>query len=321
MKMILGMPLEPTLHGGRLVRPVVVQHDVDLDTGSPLDLGVDLVEELEELPLPVPPVALADHRPGGHIQRGERRGRPIADVVGSPPPGLAGRHRQRRLGAVQRLYLALLIDRQDDGVLRRAHVQTDHVADLLDEVGIGGEFEGLAPVGLRTEGVPDPDDRTLGRSHGLGHAAGAPVGGGLGLLFQGLGDDLLDLRVEDRARGTGPRFVGRPFEAILEETFAPLADGHGVDVEPGSDLLVVQALGAGQDDPGAGGEALCARRPARPGLELLPLVVGEDQGSLGATALALGVHHIAPLGALYDKSPSESRLVSGFLTQDTSRPA
>ena len=34
-----------------------------------------------------------------------------------------------------------------------------------------------APMGPQTEGVPDPDDRTLGQPHGLGHAAGAPVGG------------------------------------------------------------------------------------------------------------------------------------------------
>ena len=39
MEVILGMPLEPPLHRGRLVRPVVVQDDVDLDTRLLRDLG------------------------------------------------------------------------------------------------------------------------------------------------------------------------------------------------------------------------------------------------------------------------------------------
>jgi site-specific DNA recombinase len=193
---------------------------------------------------------------------------------------------------LQRLHLALLVDREDDGVLRRAHIQADHVADLLDEVRVGRELEGPAPVGLQAEGVPDPDDGALGQPHSLRHATGTPMGGGLGLLLQGRGDDLLDPRVGDLARGTGAGFVGQPFEAVVQEASPPLADGHGVDAESGGDGLIVQALGTGQDDPGASREALCALGSAGPGPELLPLVVAEDQGGFGATAFA---HHMSPL--------------------------
>ena len=73
------MPLEPPLHGRRLMRPVVIQDDVDRDPGLPLDLGVDLVEELEELLLPVPAVALADDMARDDVQGREQRGRPVAE--------------------------------------------------------------------------------------------------------------------------------------------------------------------------------------------------------------------------------------------------
>jgi hypothetical protein len=114
------------------------------------------------------------------------------------------------------------------------------------------------------------------------------MGRGPGLLLEGLGDDLLGFRVGDRPRGTGPGLVGEPFEAVVEESLTPLADGDWIDVEAGGDGLVLEALGAGQDDLGSDGEALGTLGPGGPGLELLPLVVAEDQGGFGATAFA---HH------------------------------
>src|SRR5262249_20587504 len=124
-----------------------------------------------------------------------------------------------------------------------------------------------------------------------GHAAGAPVGGGLGLFFQGLGDDLLDHGIGDRARGAGPGFVGQPFGTVFDEPAPPLADSDSVDAEPASDLVVIQALGGGQDDAGAGGESLSALGPAGPGFQLLSFVVTEAERSFGAAAL---VHRSSP---------------------------
>ena len=53
--------------------------------------------------------------------------------------------RQAGLGAVERLDLALLVDRQDDGVGRRIDIEPDHVAQLVDELWIVGELELAAP--------------------------------------------------------------------------------------------------------------------------------------------------------------------------------
>ena len=57
--------------------------------------------------------------------------------------GAALLQRQARLGAVERLDLALFVDRQHHGVRRRIDVQPDDVLDLGGEVGIGRELENL----------------------------------------------------------------------------------------------------------------------------------------------------------------------------------
>jgi hypothetical protein len=89
------------------------------------------------------------------------------------------------------------------------------------------------------------------------------VGRHLGLLFEGLGDDFLDLGVGNRPRCTGPGFVSESFEAVVEESLPPLADGDWVDVESGGDGVVFEILGAGQDDlgPGGGNERLKGTHP------------------------------------------------------------
>jgi hypothetical protein len=52
------------------------------------------------------------------------------------PLDLAGAHWQHRLGAIERLDLALLVDADDDRFLRRVDVEADDVAHLLDELRI-----------------------------------------------------------------------------------------------------------------------------------------------------------------------------------------
>jgi hypothetical protein len=68
-------------------------------------------------------------------------------VVVGHRSGPALLHGQTRLGAVERLDLALLVDGQDDGVLRRVDIKTDHIAQFFDKLGIGGELELPDPMG------------------------------------------------------------------------------------------------------------------------------------------------------------------------------
>ena len=63
--------------------------------------------------------ALADDRAVEHVQGCEQRGRSVSDIVMRHGAGPALLHRQARLGAVERLDLALLVDRQHHGMGRR----------------------------------------------------------------------------------------------------------------------------------------------------------------------------------------------------------
>ena len=225
-----------------------------------------------------PPAALADHPPGRHVQRGERRRGPVADVVVRPPlRAAAGHHRQQRLRAARRLHLRLLVDRQHDGPGRRGQVQPDHVPHLLDEVRVGRQLEPVLPVRLEPERPPDPADGRLGQAAGRGHPPRAPVGRGRRFGLRRPGDDPLDVRVGDAPRGARPRLVRQPVEPAGDEPGPPGADGRGAEAQPPGHDAVVRLVGAGEDDAGALREPLDALGPPGDGLELLPLVVGQDQ--------------------------------------------
>jgi hypothetical protein len=86
--------------------------------------------------------------PGLHIERGEQRQRAMALVVVAAPFGLSGPHRQQRLRPVERLDLALLVDAQHYGAIRRIEVEPDDIAHLLYKQRIARQLEGLAAMRL-----------------------------------------------------------------------------------------------------------------------------------------------------------------------------
>lgn len=128
----LGEPVADQLG---LVRGVVVHDEMDIEVGW--DVGLDLVEELAELNGTMTREAFPDHLAGGDVEGCEQRCDAVALVVMTATGHLARSHGQQGLAAVERLDLRFLIDAQHDRVLGRSHVETDDVADLGDEVGIG----------------------------------------------------------------------------------------------------------------------------------------------------------------------------------------
>ena len=87
---------------------------------------------------------------GQHVQRGEQGRGAVALVVVGHRAGPAGLDRQRRLGAIQRLDLALLVHAQHDRVLRRVQIQADDVDELLLKPRVVRELERLDPMRLQT---------------------------------------------------------------------------------------------------------------------------------------------------------------------------
>ena len=60
------------------------------------------------------------------------------------PLDLSRPHGKQRLGPIERLDLAFLVDAKHQRPLRRRQVEPDNVAHFLDKRRIGGELEGSA---------------------------------------------------------------------------------------------------------------------------------------------------------------------------------
>ena len=90
-----------------------------------------------------------------HVKGGEQSRDAMAFVIVGHGAGLPLLHRQHRLGAIERLNLALLINRQNDGVVRRIDIEADDVTQLGDELRVIGQLELTHPVGLQPVGPPD----------------------------------------------------------------------------------------------------------------------------------------------------------------------
>ena len=132
MEMEALMPRQPGADFGMLVGGVIVndQMHVLLSRG----LAVDRIEKADELLMPVTAHALADDLAVEDVEGGEQGRGAVAFVIMGHRAATAALHRQSRLGAVECLDLALLIDRQHQGMVRRIDIETDDILDL------GGKF-------------------------------------------------------------------------------------------------------------------------------------------------------------------------------------
>ncbi len=141
------MSFEPRHDVGMLVGGVVVDDDMDhLFLGHS---GLNEVQKPDELLTAMTLHALANNLALKDIERREQGCDAMALVIvgyGASAPLL---HRQPRLGAIKRLNLALLIDRQDNGVVGRIDVEADDLVQFGGKLRIVGQLELTHPVRLR----------------------------------------------------------------------------------------------------------------------------------------------------------------------------
>src|SRR5215218_6115887 len=90
MHVIPGMADKPPRHLRGFVRPIVVHDHVHLALRR--HGRVDLIEELKQLLMAMPPMTAADHLAGRDIQRGKQRGGAMPNVVMGLSGGNAGPH-------------------------------------------------------------------------------------------------------------------------------------------------------------------------------------------------------------------------------------
>jgi hypothetical protein len=154
------------------------------------------------------------------------------------PLGLAGLHRQKRLGSIERLNLALFIDAEHHGAFGRREIQTDDVPYLLDKQRVGRKFEGLRTMRLQAKRLPNPMDRGRRMAHRLRHGPPAPMRRPLRECLQSLVDRGSNLVVTNLARRAGTWLIVQPAHAIAGEPIAPHAGCVGADIQLRRDFLV-----------------------------------------------------------------------------------
>ena len=213
--------------------------------------GLDGVEEADELLVAVAGHVAADDGAVEHVQRGEERGGAVPLVVVGHRAGAALLHRQPGLGAVERLDLALLVDREHDGVRRRVEIEPDHVAQLRDEPRIVRELELPNPVRLEAMGAPDALDRTDADAGGLRHHGGGPVGRLRRRIGQRQRNHALRHLGTERRDARRPGLVAQQtVHALGHEPLLPAPDAGLGLARPPHDLGGPEAVRGRQDDPG-----------------------------------------------------------------------
>lgn len=241
-----GVADEPGADLGVLVGGVVVDHGVNHFPGG--HRGLDLVQEADELLMPVALHVAADHRAVQHVQRGEQRRRAVSDVVMGHRPGPAFLDGKPRLGAVKRLYLALFVDRQHDGMGGRIDIEADDIGELLDEPGVVRELEGLHP--MRREAVGPPDALYADRTNAghLGHGADAPVRGLAGRGGQRQVNHPLDGRGgKGRLAGLARLVAQKTINTLLHEALLPTPDHRLGQARAAHDLVGPASVSGGDD--------------------------------------------------------------------------
>src|ERR1700685_3385129 len=165
---------EPGQHLRMFVGGIVVEDGVDHLAGwhGPLD-GCD---EADELLMPMARHTAADHLAFEHAERGEQGRRAVAFVIVREGCAFPPLHWKTRLGPVERLDLAFLVDGNHHRVAGRVHVETDDIIKLGGEVGIVGSLEGPDPVRLELMSGPYALDRSQRKTHRLGDGAAGAMG-------------------------------------------------------------------------------------------------------------------------------------------------
>ena len=229
------MAHQPLANLGMLMGGVVVGDGMDELAGrhGPLDR----IEEADELLMAMLLHAPADDLAVQYVQGGKQRGRAVPDVVVCHGAAAALLHRQTRLSAIERLYLALFIDRENDSVRRRVHIEPDDVSQLGGKLRVVGQLEQARPVRPQTMSAPDALHRTDADTLEPGHGGGRLVRGLSRRINLGRGDDARRNIGFERRNARRPGLVAQQAsDTVRHEAFLPAPDNSLADTGLPHDL-------------------------------------------------------------------------------------
>src|SRR5262245_33074043 len=133
------------------------------------------VEESDELLMAMALHIVTDDGAVEDVEGGEQCCGAMAFIVVRHGAGTARLHRQARLGAIERLDLALLVNREHNGVGRRVHVEADYVLEFLCKLWIVRQLEGLNAMWGELVGLEDALYRPQAHSRRLSQHPAGPM--------------------------------------------------------------------------------------------------------------------------------------------------
>ena len=145
------MTPNPGFHWRMCEGPVIRHAQMHMEPGR--RCAVNLLAEPDALLLPVPWPTVAAAVAIEHAHRGEPCGGTGAPVIVRQRAAAALRDREPRLRPIEGLEVAFLIDASDHCCVWRIPREADHIRELLKELVVSAEREGLDPVcGFRVWG-------------------------------------------------------------------------------------------------------------------------------------------------------------------------
>ena len=266
---------EPGFHARMFVGAVIIHDQMQVQPGRGVD--VNLLEETDKFLMPMPGHTVADHPAVEHAQRRKQGRCAVAFVIVCHRPAAPFLHRKTGLRPVEGLDLTLLVNAQNKGLVRRIEIQADNVAELLNEVLIAAELEGLDQMRLEVVLLPYATNRCFTDPLRFGHRARTPMRriGGLGV--QRCFDQSFDFsrRNSRNAARTG-RVLFQPRQTKCQKTLPPELHRRPRNAQIASDVLAQHSIGGHPDDLCALHQSNRQDSSTNPGIQYRPLLGRQD---------------------------------------------
>jgi len=252
--------LQPCSNLRMFVCRIVVHDQMEIKLGG--CLCVDQLEEFYPFLMAVPLHARPDDLALQQLKGSEQRCRTMALVVMGHRSASSFLDRKTWLCAIQSLNLTLLVHAEDQGILRRIHIEPHDVMQLLKEMLIVAQLEILDQMRLKAVGPPYAMHQCRINANLFRQRAGTPVSRVWGLTLGRLLNDALNKFCSFLRLSSCPGCILLDTSnALLSETTAPKRDGAEVDTYLGSDLNILHPFGCKQDNLGTFNDSGCCTAP------------------------------------------------------------
>ena len=265
MKVEAWVSSQPGFYSRMLVGSIVVDDQMQIEPVG--CLRVDLVEETDELLMPMTRHTITDDFAIEHTQAANKVVVPLRYVVRHGPTS-ALLQWKTGLSAIESLNLTFLVDTQHQGLVGWIEVKADDIIELLDEMLVTAKLESLGQMRFQPVSIPNALHSHPADTLSLGHGAHAPMSRISRCRMQRGLYDGSDLFFGETRDTTGPWCIlAQPFHTKREKTFSPELNSRPGHSQLSCDVLVENALASHNNDSCAFNHAQGETSRAYPGIQ------------------------------------------------------